>query len=362
MRHTLTIFVLSLLLATPVWASPLGDTRQVHESAKSDFGRLWAARSALDQAHEALAGEIETLKSARGAELVPDVQDGTLDNRLKRAKAMALELADLDRRVAAARTAYAGARSALVTALESEILRLQVSLSEVGREERLARFERLRTLVEERRALPVAPVAKTAPVVLPAPPDGVVVSAEELRELVDETRDHAERVQAQLDQITARVDALRERRRLLRAAADFHRDDALFAESERNRRVVTGAREGLPTVQGPVRTVSNPADGEPNGRAPAPQGESDDLDGAQAQANPEPVDEGSPPGAEQENSRGESDSDAPVPEQDSASEAGGSDPAPEASLGSSAGLARHDGLRGRRRWSRHRDRSDDSSR
>jgi len=241
--------------------------------------------------------------------------------------------------VTAARIAYAGARSALVTALESEILRLQVSLSEVNRDERLVRFERLRALVEERRTLPAAPVAKSAPVVLPAPPDGVVVSAEELQELVDETRDHAERVQAQLDQITARVDALRERRRLLRAAVDFHRDDALFAESERNRRVVTGAREGLPTVQGPVRTASTPEDDGSSGRVSPPEGESNDFDGAEAQASPGAPDEASPPAAEGDDGRGAPGSDAPEPERESDSQAGGSDPGSEPSLGSAVSEA-----------------------
>ena len=287
MRDFITIVFLSLLLASPGWSSPLGASREVHENAKSDFGRLQAARSALEQAHESLASEIEALKSDRGVRLAPDVQDAALGDRLQRAKAMAAELAALDRRVTAARAAYVDARLALVTDLEAEIVRLQVSLSEVGRETRLARFQRLKALVEERRMLPAAPIERRAPVTLPTAPDGLIVSPEELRELVDETRDHAERVQAQLDQINARVNALKQRRRLLQAATDFQRDDSLFSEGERNRRVVTDAREGLPTILGPVRPAVTSAPGAQTNRPETAQGEA--FDGDQAGASiPEP--------------------------------------------------------------------------
>jgi len=283
----------------------------------------------LEQAHEALAGEIETLKSARGSQLGPDAQNVVLDERLKRAKAMAADLAALDRRVTAGRAAYVQARSALVTALESEILRLQVSLSEVSREERLVRFERLRVLVEERRTLPAAPIVERTPVRLPTTPNGVVVSAEELRELVDETRDHAERVQTQLTQITTRVSALRERRRLLQAAVDFQRDESLFAESERNRRIVTGAREAMPTVQGPVRTGSNSADGNPQPQVTNPASENSDPDEQNAAPSRGGGGAAEPPAGESEaddGRNGDTSTDSASPDQDEDSASDGREP------------------------------------
>ena len=304
-----TIIGLVALLSGAASAAPLGDTREVHAVTRSDFGRLSSARSVLDQSYEALAAEIETLKGARGSQLGPAPQDGALDDRLKRAKAIAEELAELDRRVGRAQAAYAEARSALVTALESEILRLQLSLSEVSRDERVARFEVLRSLVEERRTLPAFVAERRASVVLPATSVDVVASAEELRELVDETRDHAERVRAQLDRVIARVGVLQARRRLLQAAMDFQRDDALFAEGERNRRVVTATREGIATVGGPVRRVpGDPTEG-------ADEGTAAEVEAPDPQADPSgPLPAAEPPAR--------SDSDADGAEPPAANEAG----------------------------------------
>jgi len=313
MRCLGTIIGLLTILAGAASASPLGDTREAHALAKSDFSRLSSARSVLDQSYDALAGEIETLKASRSSQLGPATEDAALDERLKRGKGMAEELAELDRGVRRARRAYVEARSSLVTVLESEILRLQLSLSEVSREERQVRFETLRSLVDERRTLPALPVERRAPIELPPTLDDVVSSPEELRELVDETRDHAERVRAQLDQVNARVEALRARQRLLQAAMDFERDDALFAEGERNRRVVTETREGIATVGGPIRTApptpveeaeAGPRAAEPD---PAPQAGADPSEAGSPPADSPPAD--SPPARDSASERSDDDAD-----------------------------------------------------
>lgn len=239
MRALVTSLLVLLLglLPAPSPAAPLDDARAAAAAAAADFERARAERQALDAAHEALAVEIEALKAADTP--LPGVRDPRLDDRLKRARALAEQLAALDRAVAEARSAVEARGRALLEQLDAALIARRLALAEAPAIQRRALFEELRHLIEERQALTRALASRPArPPALPAPPTDEMASPDELRELADETRDHAEQVQSRLAMLEERLAGLRERQRLVQAATAFSRDDALFAQDERNRQLV----------------------------------------------------------------------------------------------------------------------------
>lgn len=248
MRALVTsLFVLLLgLLPAPSPAAPLDDARAAHAAAAADFERARAERQALDAAHEALAVEIEALKAADTP--LPGVRDPRLDDRLKRARALAEQLAAHDRAVAEARAALDARGRALRAQLDDALITRRLALADAPAMQRRALFEDLRRLIEERQTLARALAPRPArPPALPAPPTDETASPDELRELADETRDHAEQVQSRLAMLAERLTDLRERQRLVQAATAFSRDDALFAQDERNRQLVR-REDGVPAA------------------------------------------------------------------------------------------------------------------
>lgn len=239
----LLAILFAALVALPALAGPLDGPRRAHAAAAEDLARAEAERAALDRTHEALAAEIEVLKAVAEHPLLPGVRDPRLDARLKEARAVAEDLAALDRAVAAARDAERAGRRALMAALDAELAARREALAAAPPAARRALFDDLHDLIDERQALARAFRAERGPPTpaLPAPPADEVASPDELRELADETRDHTEQVQSQLAVLQSRLAALRERQRLVRAAHAFRRDDALFAQDERNRQVVRRA-------------------------------------------------------------------------------------------------------------------------
>lgn len=239
MRWTLPILLaLMLALGGGAIAAPLDDARTAHATAVATLERIEAERAGLDRAHEALAAEIEGLKAAADAPLLPGVRDPRLDDRLKRARTLAESLAALDREASGAREAVERRRAALLSTLDGELTTRRAELARAPALERRALFEDLRGLIAERQALARPARPQAPPPTLPAGPADENASPDELRELADESRDHAEQVQGRLSMLEAQLSRLRERQRLVRAAAAFSRDDALFAQDERNRQVV----------------------------------------------------------------------------------------------------------------------------
>lgn len=252
--RTFLVF-LSLLFVGPAFAAPLDDARAAHAAARSDLTRIDAARRELAAAHEALAAEIEALKTIADNPLLPGVRDPRLDDRLKQARALSARLAGHDRDAADAESRVDAARDALAELIDAELVRRRAALASAPVAERRALFEGLGRLIEERQALARADRPRLAPAPpLPAPPSDGLASPDELRELADETRDHAEQVRSRLVMLESRLEALRERQRLVRAAVAFARDDALFVQDERNRQRVR-REEGI--------AVALPGDGRP---------------------------------------------------------------------------------------------------
>jgi hypothetical protein len=229
---TLVALVLALGAGTAA-AAPVDDARASAAAARDTLARLDAERAGLAAENERLGAEIAAVKASGRAPLLPGVSTGRLDELLKSARDVAARLEALDRDAAAARTA-------LTAALDVEVVEVRKSLPGLTGAAQKARFEELRTLIAERERLVAASSRR---VELPAA--GSDASADELRELADEARDHAESVQSQLATLETRLQELQARRRLFRAAGNFARDEALFGEAERTRRVVRVDRETL---------------------------------------------------------------------------------------------------------------------
>ncbi len=290
------LLALALLTAGAAVAAPAIETaRTAHTRATQSLERIESERVALDRAHEALAAEIEGLKAAADTPLLPGVRDPRLDDRLKKARSLAESLAALDRRAGDARDAVETSRRALLAALDAELIARRAALADAPALERRARFENLRGLIAERQAL-ARPAPRTPDPALPETPDDPMASPDELRELADESRDHAEQVQDRLGMLETQLARLRERQRLVRAATAFSRDDALFAQDERNRQLVR-REDGLPTVTAeagdrPNRTPSEQTDGDRLGNVDNAAG-----DAADPEATPEADDAADAPPA-----------------------------------------------------------------
>lgn len=302
MRYLLTILMLSLLPHLGA-AQPLDETRAAFASASSAAAVLAKTRQEVAKKHERLGAEIAALKAAVGS-LGPSMSKVELSDRLQRSRQLAEALEALDREAVEASERLDRARSALQSTLDSSLIDRQRALATAAPANRRAQFEAIRSLLAERTTLTAAP--KTVGVELPAAVSEAS-TPEELRELADEAQDNAEKVRTRLDALDERLRRLRQRRRLLSAAVAFQNDTGLFADNQRNRRIVTrpaalrtaragrggqaeadvGAADRSPTAVAGIGGNAPAGDGH---NAPAPA-----ADGAQ-RAEGEP--EGSPEGQE----------------------------------------------------------------
>lgn len=286
MRHLLPL-LLSILAWLPAAATPLDDARAARDGARVAVAGITQERAVQVARHEAIAARIAALKAQGGAGLVPGTRDGRLDDLLKQAGAQADKVAALDRQLQAAQAELTARRQALAAGLGEALAEGQRELMAQPMGERAQAFEALRRLAEEQSGVNAAlaqvveapaPLPKLSPVDQGAGPD-------ELRELADEAQDTAERVRRQLEQVEARLEALRDRRRLMRAAVAFRRDEALFAESERNRVVVRASEPGAGRATAGDGLA--PAD-QATGREPGPVAVGDVTDNAPPPGAPEP--------------------------------------------------------------------------
>lgn len=276
------LLILSLLLTAPALAAPLDEARAAHAAATQDLARIDIARRELGAAHEALAAEIEALKTLADNPLLPGVRNPRLDDRLKQARALSERLGGHDRDAAEAEARVDAARDALAELLDNELARRRAALGSAPIAERRALFDGLARLIEERNALARADRPRTTPSPpLPAPPSDAIASPDELRELADETRDHAEQVRDRLALLESRLAALHERQRLVRAAVAFARDDALFVQDERNRQRAR-REDGIAVATPGERPAADPGAGETTGVNPPLAEAGGDRGGAEA--------------------------------------------------------------------------------
>ncbi len=233
MRFFLTILLLGF---GPGWAlaQPLDTARHAFAAATEAETALATTRRRVAGRHERLAQQISALKqSSQG--LAPSLAKVELGQQLRLSRSLSTELDGLDREVAAATDRLQQARASLQAALDLTVGTQQRALATAQPTDRRAVFETIKNLLEERSRLQTSPIALT--VALPAILTEVS-TPDELRELADEAQDNAEKVQSRLGALDSRLDFLRQRRRLLGAAAAFQRDTSLFADDQRNRRIL----------------------------------------------------------------------------------------------------------------------------
>ncbi len=226
--------LLCLLLAAPAWATPLQDARVAQREAADALQRVEAARLEVAREHAQVTARVTALKSEGGG-ILPGVPNADLNAALADSAAVAGRLEDLDRQVESTARRRAEAQAALAQALDGELAARRQALAAAPAAERRARFQALSQLVAERAKLS-APTAAGGRVELPSAEDDE--DPEELRALADEARDHAEKVKSRVGALEQRLQALQDRRRLIRAAGAFSSDALLFAEDERTRRIV----------------------------------------------------------------------------------------------------------------------------
>ena len=273
-------------------APALEAARSGAKDARATVDSLEQSRAALLAAADALNAQIVRLKGASGAgrprTLMPSGARGELGSRLEQAQALAGTLSTLDRQVEAARAQLLRAEEVLGATLDAEIERRRTQLGGVDLSGRSAAMDALRSLLLERGRA----VGQTAPVAgrtvsLPGV-DTALASSTELLELADEARDHAEQLEAQLSALGVRLGDLQSRRRVLRAAGTFARDEALFGEDARNRRVVRASGDGL-TAPEARATGGRPSGNEASGATRGDDAETiESQAGAAAAAAPPP--------------------------------------------------------------------------
>ncbi len=234
--------LLLLFLLSAAQATPLEPIRQRYQGLKEQQRRIERQRAGASQSYDQLSRRIEALKAERRP-LLPGLPARELDTLLKRARGQAESLEVLDRKVQLLSAQREKAHLELLKSLEQALSQERKALAKSPAQERRAHFERLRALIQERSQMLQTP--KPAPETL-VQEDLSGSSPEELREMADEISDHAEAIDQQLRLLDAQIQAAQERQSLIRAAQAFRRDESLFAEDERHRRLVRRERSGTP--------------------------------------------------------------------------------------------------------------------
>ena len=282
-----------LVLLSPLSAVTASAKSPDLEVARLRFSELQSKLQDIDERHvrlsmehERLASQIASAKASPRAPLLPGVTNGDLRELLKHAQPIAEDLETLDRELAATRAAIARARQTLRAAIDVEIATARRALASGAPSNQRARFEVLRRLIAERELLQASPTAPAGDLfVEPAVElseiahDEGGASSDELRELADEASDREEQLRDHLLRLSAHLETLENRRRLLRAEADSALDEMIFGESERGRRLAR-TTVAVPTGRADQSgTASGKTAGTSAGAGPA-----NVLDGADSEA------------------------------------------------------------------------------
>ncbi len=242
---------------------------------------------ALETRYEALATRIDELKraGARGG-----LQRAELESQLRQGRELSQQLSALQQRIQALDDALAKQRALLLSALDADRRALEARLASASRAQRGSLVQALNALSRERARYatpqPQLDLARLERLMRLADaaddPDDMVAMA-------DEIQDAESVILRQLAQVSEHLDELRARKRLLRRARAFGKQESFFDERDRNRviaRVVTSnppvtEAGGNPPTSGNDRGEHNagepPLDNEqpPTNNAPPAEGEPD---------------------------------------------------------------------------------------
>lgn len=229
-RFLAPLLALLLLAALPVRAATgLDGARAGSQGARQKLSEIRSRQMAMRMELNGVAGQIEALKSQgkRGAEL---------DEALRRSQALSGSLAEAAQELSRAEADAEREHLTLMTALGTELERVQAQAERSqNREERARLIAQLRALRAERdqvRAL--LPAAKLPPLTASGSDDPA-----DLMEQADLLRDSEDKLREKLKALETRVAELRAERELDRRMNDFLGDQAMFDDHDRRLRRTT---------------------------------------------------------------------------------------------------------------------------
>ncbi len=249
------MLALSLVVVTPVGAEPRGPGLARLQgdiaAARTEVERLHAMVERQSAAHEQLVERIVRFRAM-------SMPRFTIEALQRSARAMAEALDRLQ-----AKEREARARLDRVTARARRIVQARLAALEAARPE--SKAARLRWIDDQARLLAFLATLEPGAGTLPRIPDaspGPTDGPEELSELADELSDVRDRYQDHAKELARKIAELERRRRLLKMAEEITRDQGLFDESMRYRKV------------GVVTKTNAPEAGVDRGAAPGRDGSS----------------------------------------------------------------------------------------
>lgn len=208
-----------------IWIS---EAQQSVQEVRHELGRLGVEFERKEAMHQRLVERIEDFKGT-------PIQTLRLESLQRHAQALARERARLMQRIEDAEARLRKTLGDLAEEIERRLRHLEsgepkepaARMSWVAQQQELLSFLRRIQSSEFLPALPSIPLAELRP------SDG----PEELREMADELADISEKYMAHVAAIEQRITELRKRRRLVKLAEDLVREEGLFDESMRYRKL-----------------------------------------------------------------------------------------------------------------------------
>lgn len=245
-KNLLWILIAAWMLGSGVaWAGDLASSRAKLEVAQSEVSKIEAEISNLEARLQLQVREVEALK--RQDALV----DYALQEALAASRSTAEELSSLTSELRAAQSDQQRSFEALMGAYDEEIVALEGRIFEVSGTEQQAIIGQLERLQREREQVRAEVPSVLSPITVPELAEIISDDPEELMAAADELVASEAEMNDQLQDISARIDALEQRRRVLAYAEDTSDERALFGE------------EDTPTqISGQERVVATRSNGE----------------------------------------------------------------------------------------------------
>lgn len=271
---------------------------QEWEAAMGQRRELEAVMKDLDRSYQQVLGRIDELK--RGG--VEGLERRELERLLRQARKLGEQLEALERQIQQLDERLARLSAQIVEVLDVERARLERQLVRAEPRERAELVGQLNELGRERaryaRPLPRVDRERVGSMLDDA--DGLEDPGDMLA-MADELQDTEAEIRRKLDAVSAQLEALRKRQRLLRRARQFSREERFFEEGDRGRTYASRERaadQNNDAEQPPASSGDEVADEgaspppNANGDASPPAAEGDDLGN---EAPPESVGNNSDP-------------------------------------------------------------------
>ncbi len=226
------------------------------EAASVRFGQLAQEletlrnrRRALQTTYTKLTDDIAARKRARGGQNV--LSDIELQNLLKRGRATADDLYELQSRIRAVESELASARREVLGAFDERLTRLEAALVSGTGSNRAAVIAEMNRLRQTRHAY-VAPTVATPDLNLADLPslDIAQEDPEEARAAAAELDDANRKLEDRIQSLDGRIADLESQKRLRRKARSFRDQESFFDEAQKGGRRVAGRNAGAKSGAG----------------------------------------------------------------------------------------------------------------